>query len=457
LNDAARLLGAPPLRALLSLALPTTVVMALGAMSGVLHTYFVSRLGAEAIAAVSLVFPVSLIMTTMTAGGIGAGVSAAVAQALGAHRPAEAASVAEQAVVIALAAAALLTTAVLLGARPLFALLGAEGAVLDGATLFARVLFGGSIVTLAVTTFDCLLRGEGNVRIPSICGTVSLLLQIGFTPLFMFPLGMGLAGAAAATIAGQFISGVPRAIHIYRGRGQVRPRLALPAPSLEPIRQILRVGVPASLSTLANHVGLILLTAVVARYGTGAIAGFGLGTRLDFLVILLAFGLGSATLTLVALAAGAGDVRRVDTIVVRSVAAVVAFLGIVGGCLAWRPAIWIHLFSRDPEILRVGAQYLRAVAPSYPFVGASMVLAFAFQGLGRAFFPFALVFGRTIVVVAGSIALASAGAPASAVFVLMACGNMASAALLFWRLRALLAGRAVVRGKATPDDLESLA
>ncbi|HSD10792.1 MAG TPA: MATE family efflux transporter [Candidatus Binatia bacterium] len=440
LSRAERLLTLPPLSAIFALAVPTTAVMVLGAVSGVVNTYFVSCLGADAIAAVSLVFPVNLILMTMMGGGVGAGISAAVAHALGGGRARDAEQVAEHAFVLTAALSVLLTLLLVGGAPVVFRWMGGAGAVLDGAVVFARVLFGGVVVSFAVSTFDSILRGEGNVRVPSLCATVSLFLQILLVPLFMFPFGLGLAGAAAATITGQLVGSLPRAHFVLRGRGIVRPRL-FPRPlRAGPIRDILRIGVPASLATLANYFGLLLLTAIVARYGTPEIAAFGLGTRLDFLILTLAFGVGSAVLTLVGLAAGAGDLRRVGSLVSRAVALVAVMLSLLSTLLIWKPAIWLAIFTREPTILAIGGTYLRVLAPSYPFLGVSMACSFTFQGLGRAVFPLVLVTARTAIVVTAATCLAALGAPAWSIFLVMAAGNVASSVVLYGRLRALLRG-----------------
>jgi Na+-driven multidrug efflux pump len=303
------------------------------------------------------------------------------------------------------------------------------------------VLFSGIAITFAVSTFDAILRGEGNVRVPSTWATVSLLSQIVLTPLFMFPLGMGLAGAAAATVIGQLIGSLPRARYVFSGRGAVHPRL-VPRPFLaRPIRDILRVGIPASLATLANYLGLLILTAIVARYGTSDIAAFGLGTRLDFLIITLAFGIGSALLTLVGLAAGAEDVARVAALLSRAVALVTVMLSAVALLLMWRPMLWLGLFTREPAIVATGGEYLRLLAPSYPFLGMSMACSFTFQGLGRAVFPLVLIAARTAIVVVAALLLVAFGAPVWCVFAVMAVGNVASSVLLYVRLRTLLGAR----------------
>jgi putative MATE family efflux protein len=443
-SEPERLLAMAPLGAIVRLAIPTTAVMAVAAASNVAYTYFVSRLGADAIGAVSLVFPISLLAITAMGGGIGAGAASAVARALGAGRRAEAAAVAGHALALSVVAGVVFGVAVLFGAPALLRLMGGRGAVHEQATLFARVLFGGAAITFLGGMFDSVMRGEGNVRVPALWSSTSLLLQIVFTPLFMFGLGWGLVGAALAMLACQLLATVPRARWVLGGRGLVRPALALRRFTLAPSREILRVGVPAALSTSVSNLGLMVLTAVVARHGDAGLAAYGLGTRLDFLLLSFAYGFGAAVLTLVGLATGARRPEAVRDVVVRAGAITVALLAVPGLVLVWRPALWIGIFTDDPAIHAVGAEYFRAIGPSYPFVGASMVFAFAFQGLGRATTPLVLMVVRVLAVLAGATACTAwLGLGERAVFAVVAAGNVASAVGLL--LLFLRAERAVQR------------
>src|SRR5262245_19710291 len=197
-SEPEHLLAMAPLAAVARLAGPTTLVMAVSAISNILYTHFVSRLGVEAIGAVSLVFPVSLLALTAMAGGIGAGASSAVARALGAGRRAEASALAGQALVLSLGIGIAFGLAVQGAAPALFRVMGARGAVHASATLFARVLFGGAAITFVGGMLDSVMRGEGNVRVPAVWSTTSLVLQMAATPLFMFGFGWGLVGAALA-------------------------------------------------------------------------------------------------------------------------------------------------------------------------------------------------------------------------------------------------------------------
>jgi MATE family, multidrug efflux pump len=454
-SEPERLLAMAPLAAVLRLAAPTTLVMVVAAVSNVVYTYFVSRLGVDAIGAVSLVFPVSLLAITAMGGGIGAGASSAVARALGGGRRSDAAALAGQALLLSVVIGIGFGLVVLVSAPALFRMMGARGAVHASATLFARIVFGGAAITFLGGMFDSVMRGEGNVRVPAVWSTTSLVLQMGCTPLFMFALGWGLPGAALAMLACQLVATVARAVWVLGGRGMVRPAFWLRRFTLAPAREILRVGVPAALSTSVSNVGLMALTAVVARLGEADLAAYGLGTRLDFLLMSFGYGFGAAALTLVGMATGARRLERVRPLVTRAAAITIALLAVPGLLLCWRPALWLGLFTDDPGIHSVGAQYFRIIGPSYPFIGISMVIAFAFQGLGRATIPLAWMLVRTVgVIVTALVCTHALGLGERAVFTTIAAGNVVSAAgmvALFLATERRLSGTLTV--PAAPDEL----
>jgi putative MATE family efflux protein len=442
-----RLLLMTPLAALLRLAAPTTLVMGVAAVSNTVYTYYVSRLGTDAIAAVSLVFPISLLALTAMAGGIGAGAASAVARALGGGRRQEAAAVSGQALALSVAIGVAFGVAMVVGSRPLFRLCGAGGDVIELATLFSRLVFGGAAITFLGGMFDSVLRGEGNVRVPAIWSTTSLILQMLVTPLFMFTLGWGLAGAALAMLACQALATAARARFVLGGRALVAPSLAGWPRRLRPTREILGVGIPAALSTSVANLGLMVLTAVVARLGEQELAAYGLATRFDFLLMSFAYGFGAAVLTLVGLAAGARRPERMRGYVLRAGAVVVVLLAVCGLALAWRPGLWLGLFTDDPAIHAAGARYFRLVGPSYPFVGVSMVVAFAFQGLGRATLPLVWMVIRVVGVLGAAVVCTRwLGLGDRAVFAAIAVGNVVSAlgmaALFAWLERSLRGERA---------------
>jgi len=173
-----------------------------------------------------------------------------------------------------------------------------------------------------------------------------------------------------------------------------------------------------------------VLTGVVARLGAPDLAAYGLGTRLDFVLMSLAYGVGAAVLTLVGLAAGATREDRIQEFVGHGVVIVVLLLAVPGLVVWWRPALWLAMFSDDPGVLAVGSSYFRMIAPTYPFVGVSMVVAFAFQGLGRAALPLVVSIARIAAVLIAAIVSVRLGFDEHAVFLCIALGNVAGAIAL---------------------------
>jgi Na+-driven multidrug efflux pump len=278
---------------------------------------------------------------------------------------------------------------------------------------------------------DSIMRAEGNVRIPAACATLSLLLQIVLTPLFMFVAGMGLIGAPLATIAGQFIGALPRARYVFGGRGATRPRAWPRQLARKHFAEILRVSVPSSVAATLNHAALIVLTGTFAHMGSTHLAAYGLGTRLDFLLFSLGYGVALALLTLVGMATGAGRTDLVRKYVLRTVLLVASVVAVPTLLVVFKPALWLGIFTDDPEIHQIGSEYFRIVGPTYLFAVTSMTLASTFQGLGRATSPLAIMVGRVSLLIGIAIVLTRVlDYGARPVFFLVAAVNVTSCSLL---------------------------
>jgi putative MATE family efflux protein len=330
------------------------------------------------------------------------------------------------------------------GAPWLFSLMGGRAKVLQQAVTFARVLFGGAAISFTAATLDNIFRAAGDARTPAAWATISLFLQVVLTPVFMFHLSWNLVGAAIATLLAQFVTIPPRLVFLTRATTRVRILAAHARTSKQVLREILRVGIPAALATFSNYVGLLILTGVVGRFGNAHLAAYGLGTRMDFLLLSLTYGFAVAVLTLVGMAVGA---RRLDALrryTRRAAAYVAVALALPGALLFLQPDLWLKRFTDDPEILLAGHHYFRWIAPTYPFIGISMVFAFAFQGTGRAALPLIWTVLRVgLVTTAALVAVTVLRTPEWAVFSCVAIGNIISAVVLAW-----LFGRHLRRLKA---------
>ena len=164
--------------------------------------------------------------------------------------------------------------------------------------------------------------------------------------------------------------------------------------------EILRVGLPGSLNTVFTNLNVVLLTSLVGPFGTFALAGYGIGARLEYLQIPLVFGFGSALVTMVGTNIGAGRqarARRVAWVGAGLAAAVTGSIGLFGACF---PHLWLGLFSTHPDVLAVGTTYLRIVGPTYGCFGLGLALYFASQGTGRLLWPL-LASGVRLAIAAG--------------------------------------------------------
>jgi Na+-driven multidrug efflux pump len=163
-------------------------------------------------------------------------------------------------------------------------------------------------------------------------------------------------------------------------------------------RDILRVGLPSAVGTIVANLTVVLATGLVGTFGRDAIAGYGLASRLDYLLIPLLFALGTASVTMIGINIGAGRHARATRIAWTAAAVSAAVTLAIGLVAALFPEAWIHLFSHEEEVVRIGSAYLVRVAPLYAFTGLGMALYFASQGAGRMLWPFSAGVARLALV-----------------------------------------------------------
>jgi putative MATE family efflux protein len=386
-----RLLEGPIAPTLLRLAAPNVVVLAVQTAVNVLEAYFVSGLGTDALAGVSIVFPLIMLMQTMSAGGMGGGVASAIARALGAGRREAADALAVHALVIAAAMAALFTGGMRVGGPALFRLMGGREGALDAAVSYSTVVFAGAVAVWMFNILGSIVRGAGNMILPAAVVVAGGLLVVPLSPALIYGAGplpaLGVAGAGLAMLSYYVLGSVVLAAYLGSGRGLVRLGGRWPALRWTLFREILRVGAPGAFNTIQTNLTQILLTASVGAFGTAALAGYGMGARLEYLQIPLVFGMGSALVTMVGTNFGAGRRGRAERVAWVGAGVAAAVTGAVGLVGALAPQLWLGLFTREPEVLAAGATYLRIVGPTYGFFGLGLALYFASQGAGRLLWP----------------------------------------------------------------------
>jgi putative MATE family efflux protein len=418
---------------LLRLAFPTILVLIVQTFVNVAETYFVGHLGTSALAGVSLVFPVLMLMTMMSNGGIGGGVSSAVARALGGGRRHDADALVTHAVVLAVVFGAIFTAAVLGGGELLYRALGGSGAEVDAARQYSLYVFGGAILIWTVNLLSAALRGAGDVRVPALVIFAGAVIVVPLSPALIFGLGplphLGIAGAGAAMLLYYLLALTFLVLYMRSPRSPVR---LAGAPLRWPLfREILGVGGLSSIGAVQANLTVATITSLVGAYGAASLAGYGIASRLDYLLIPLLFGLGTATVTMVGANIGAGHAPRARRIAWTAGLMAAGATELIGLVVAIFPTAWLGLFSDDPGVLATGTLYLRTVAPFYGLVGLGMALYFASQGAKRVGIPVLAGTARLVIAAGlGWIAVHEFGAGLPTLFTIVALSSFAFGGLI---------------------------
>jgi MATE family, multidrug efflux pump len=399
-----RLLAAPILPTLLLMAWPNILIMLAQASVGLIETWWVSHLGTDALAGMALVFPGFMMMQMISAGAMGGGISSAVARALGSGRREDADALILHALLINLALGLAFSAAFLAFGSALYRAMGGQGASLEAALRYSNVVFAGNVLIWLMNALASAIRGTGNMLVPSLAVSVGVLILVPLSPLLIFGLGpvpaLGIAGAGVAVTLTSGLTALVLALYILSRHSLVRFAVARLQRRL--FVDILKVGAVGSINTLQTSLTVALTTALVGlAAGPDAVAGFGTGTRLEYLLIPLVFGLGAPLVALVGTNIGAGQRERALRIAMIGAGLAFAMTEAIGLAAAVWPLAWLGLFDDNPQMLETGAAYLRIVGPTYGFFGLGLCLYFASQGAGRLLWPLLTSLLRMVLAVGG--------------------------------------------------------
>lgn len=397
------LLSGPILPTLLRLSVPNVLAMTVAVLVGIAETWYIGVLGTAPLAAMALVFPFSMLTGMMSAGAMGGGVSSAVSRALGAGDLERARVLAFHALVIALTLGAIYCAIFLLWGPVFYRILGGRGEILEHATRYSNVLFLSAIFIWVTNGLSSVVRGTGNMRVPSLSILASSVVQIVVGGVLGLGLGpfprLGMPGVAIGSIVAFGGASAFLIWYLATGRGRLKMRLRGVPLQWPLFADILKVGAVACLSPLQAVLAVLIFTGLVAQLGVTPLAGYGIGQRLEFLLIPISFGIGVAAVPMVGMAMGAGNVARARQ-VTWTAGGVSAFnLAVVGTIVAVFPDLWAGLFTSDPAVLESARQYLRWAGPAFGFFGLGLTLYFASQGSGQILGPVLASTTRLILVV----------------------------------------------------------
>jgi len=424
-----RLTDGPVLPVLVSLAVPNMLAMSAAALVSIAETAYVGALGREALAAMAVVFPFAMLMQTLSGGAIGGSISSAISRALGGGDVDGAHALAWHATLICLGAGLGFALLFLLAGPALYRRLGAHDVVLDESLRYSATLFVGAPAIWLCNALISIVRGSGDMRTPSLAILTTTVLQVALGATLGLGLGpfprWGMVGvalgqvlaytASALALAAYLRSPMPRVRLLWRG---VALRRAVFAP-------ILRVGLLAALSPLQNILTILVITGMISHLGVDALAGYGIGARLEFLLIPIAFGVGVATVPMVGMAIGGGNVSRARRVAWIGSALAAALVGALGAVVSLWPALWPSMFTSEPGVAAYAQQFMRYAGPGFGFYGLALSLYFASQGAGRVL---GVVLGASVrlaVIVIGGWWLVAMQAPAWGYFALVSAAMAA--------------------------------
>jgi len=424
------LLSGRPFPLLVRLAAPNSLAFFVQACVGMTEVWYVGQLGRMALAAMALAFPFLMLAQTMSGGAMGGGVSSAVARAIGAGRSDRAESLIWHGIAIALAGAAVFAAAYALLGTAVLARLGGSGGVLAEATAYLDIVFAGGASLWLNAIVGAVFRGSGDMRFPALVQLAGAIVQVPLSGALIFGWwgapALGLTGAAISVVGVSALASAVSLARLARGVGAVRLRISGLSFEAPAFREILSVGFGSALSPILTVFTIVAVNGFVAGFGPAALAGYGIGSRLEFLLIPLVFGIGAALTAMVGTNLGAGNFERAQHIAWLGSASAAVLTCTIGVVLAIWPELWADTFTSDPQVREVTITYLRTVGPSYVFLGLGLSLYFASQGARAMFWPIFATGLRFAIAVGGSaIAVGALGRGAGTIFACVAAGMAA--------------------------------
>lgn len=374
-------------KALIALAVPIILANILQTAYQLTDTFWVGRLGVEAVAAVSLSFPIMFLLISL-GGGFAIAGTILVAQYKGKKEQQNVDHIAAQTMLMVLILSIILSTFGYFLSKPLMILMGAEPAVLGGAVSYLQISFIGVIFLFGYFVFQSLMRGVGDVKTPMFIVLGTVLLNLILDPLFIFGFGpipaFGVSGAAIATIGTQGLAAIIGIIMLFSGKYGIHLNREYLKPNFTIIKRMFKLGFPASIEQSTRALNFTVMTLLVASFGTLAVASYGIGFRILSFVIIPALGLSMANSTLVGHNIGANKIERAAK--TSQVSSMIAFitLTVVGILLFFFATPIVKIFiPGDIAVIQISSSFIKIMALTFGFIGVQQVLTGTLQGSGN--------------------------------------------------------------------------
>ena len=380
-----------PQKSLWTLAIPIMFGMGVHTFYNLVDMFFIGKLGGEEIAAIAFNMPIFFLMLGLTM-GLGSGVTASIARYIGQENKNNADNCAEHALALAFIISLVFTFGGLLFGKNLLSFLGAEGEILYLGWDYLFVITLGLPFMVFSGFFRSILAGEGDMKFPMMVAGLGTVLNIILDPIFIFELehyggfglGLGVKGAALATVISQLIGFLIFVFMLFiKKHAYVTFTLNDFKPSKFIIWDIIKVGIPASLSMIIMAAGQGVFNKILIFYSSQTVAAYQVAGRLDMLIFLPIFAIAGGMTTLVGMFYGANKIRELNQIIKYGMISAF-FITILSSTFVYIFAeTFSSFFSEDKEIIDVSVGFLRHLALIYPFVAIAITSGRVMQGLGK--------------------------------------------------------------------------
>jgi putative MATE family efflux protein len=372
--------------AIILLAIPMILELSLESVFAVVDMFFVGKLGENAIATVGLTEAVAAIVYSIAI-GLSAAATAMIARRTGEKNEEAASHAGAQTIVLSLMVTIVISTLGIVFAADILRIMGAKPDVVRDGAIFTQILLGGSVVIILIFLINGIFRGAGNAAIAMRSLWIASLCNIVFCPLFIYGIGpfhgLGLKGAAIATTIGRGIGVVYQVYHLMKGTSNIHIKAKHFKIEWPLMKALIKIGWPATFQFLIASGSWIVLAALVAKSGgTAASAGYQVAMRNVVFFILPAWGLSNAAATLVGQNLGAKQPERAEQSVILTAKYNAIFMSGVMFLFMFFAGPIISVFTKDPDVYRIGTLALRIIGSGYTFYGIGMVMAQALNGAG---------------------------------------------------------------------------
>ena len=372
-----------PSKALWTLAIPIMAGMGIHTLYTIVDMIFIGRLGGNAIAAVAFNMPLFFLVLGLSF-GVGSGVTASIARFIGAKDKVSADNTAEHAVALGLIISIILTTLGLIYGEDLLRRLGATKSVLPVSWSYLKISLIGLPFMVFSTFFRSILSGEGDMKLPMAVAGLGTIINIILDPIFIFTLEFGVGGAAMASAISQLIVFL---IFVYmlfiKEHAYIKFRMGDFSPSMFIVKDIIRVGFPASMSMIIMAFGQLVFNRILVRFSTDAVAAYQVGGRMDMVIFLPIMAIASALTTIVGMFYGAKEFEKIKFIAKYGIICAIMVTSILSILLYIFAPFVVKSFTQEVDIQSIAVTYIRTICLIYPLIAFGMSVGRILQGLGK--------------------------------------------------------------------------